>query len=51
MRYLFEDKNEVSKLLLPEGYVPLYGVSFGYKATEAPLNGPKRNMDVVSYIV
>jgi len=49
LRFFFEQKDEVQKLGIPEGYEPFYGVAFGYKEKEhAP--APKRNMEVVNYI-
>jgi nitroreductase len=50
VRFFFEIQEEVKKLGLPEGYVPYYGVAFGYSANETKLPGPKRNLDVVNYI-
>lgn len=50
VRFFFEIEEEVKKLGIPEGYVPYYGVAFGYNANASKLPGPKRNMDVVNYI-
>ncbi|KZX17187.1 nitroreductase family protein [Methanobrevibacter filiformis] len=45
----FEDAENVAKLQIPEGYVPLYGVTLGYKVSEREGN-PKRNKNVVNWI-
>jgi nitroreductase len=50
MRYFFEQKEEVSKLGIPQGYEPFYGVAFGFKANEGEQPAPRRNLDVVNYI-
>jgi nitroreductase len=49
LRFFFDQKDEVQKLGIPEGYTPYYGVAFGYKEKEQA-TAPKRNMDVVNYI-
>ncbi len=51
MRFLFADKKEVVKLNIPEGYEPFYGISFGYKHYDRSLPVPRRNIDVVNYIL
>ncbi len=50
IRNLFKRNEEVEKLEIPEGFLPYYGVSFGYKANEKRAEAPKRNRDVVNYI-
>ncbi|MDF2986700.1 MAG: nitroreductase [Eubacterium sp.] len=50
MRFFFENKEEMAEMNIPEGYEPYYGISFGYRAYEKALPGPKRNVDVVNYI-
>lgn len=50
MRFLFQQEGEVSKLGIPEGYQPYYGVALGFKAKEKEQAAPKRNLDVVNYI-
>ncbi|MDR2966901.1 MAG: nitroreductase family protein [Methanobacteriaceae archaeon] len=45
----FKDEKNVASLKIPKGYVPLYGISFGYKANDNQEN-PKRNNDVVNWI-
>lgn len=50
VRSLFNDKEEMDKLSIPEGYEPYYGVAFGYKAESKSPAAPKRNMNVVNYI-
>lgn len=50
MRFYFEQKEELAKLEIPEGYEALYGVALGYKAEENNPEAPKRNFDVVNYI-
>lgn len=51
VRFFFEIPEEVKKLGIPDGYVPYYGVAFGYSANETKLPSPKRNLDVIHYIV
>lgn len=51
IRAFFTDKDEAAKLQIPEGYEPYYGVAMGYSANEKPLPAPRRNPDVVTYIV
>jgi len=48
-RFFFEDKENIKKLGVPEGYKPYYGVSLGYKASNNN-KAPERNKDVVNYI-
>lgn len=50
MRLFFQEEGEVSKLGIPEGYEPYYGVAFGFKTKENEQAPPKRNLDVVNYI-
>jgi len=50
LRFFFEQKDEVQKLGIPEGYEPFYGVALGYKEKEQA-TAPKRNMEVVNYII
>lgn len=50
LRFLFEREGEISKLGIPEGYQPYYGVALGYKIDGKEYIAPKRNMDVVNYI-
>lgn len=45
----FKDEKNIANLNLPKGYIPLYGISFGYKANDNQGN-PKRNKDVVNWI-
>lgn len=48
LRFFFQQEGEVSKLGIPEGYQPYYGVALGFKAKKQA--APKRNLDVVNYI-
>ncbi|KZX15785.1 coenzyme F420:L-glutamate ligase [Methanobrevibacter cuticularis] len=45
----FKVESNVAKLKIPSDYIPLYGVSLGYKVNEEEGN-PNRNMDVVNWI-
>lgn len=45
----FENKDEVKKLNIPEGYTPYYAVTFGYKQV-TPSRALDRKKDIVSYI-
>lgn len=47
--FFFDQKEEMKKLNIPEGYVPYYAVTFGYKQVR-PTRIPERNRDVVTYI-
>lgn len=49
VRFFFGQKEEISKLNIPEGYTPFYAVSFGYKQV-TPGRALERKKDVVSYI-
>jgi nitroreductase len=51
VRFFFEKENEAAVLGIPEGYKPYYGVAFGYNSKEGLQAAPKRNMDVVNYIL
>ena len=51
IRYYFQHPEETAKLQIPDGYEPQYGVAMGYKADETLLPVPKRNTDIVHYIV
>jgi nitroreductase len=47
----FKEPSNIAKLNIPAGYIPLYGVSLGYKADNATGEGnPNRNKDVVNWI-
>ena len=48
--YFFEDREEVKKLNIPEGYIPYYALCLGYKDTTKPVAVPERKRDVVNYI-
>jgi len=50
IKIYFENKNEVEKLKIPQGYTPFYGIAFGYKPDDKTIEAPKRNRDVVNYI-
>lgn len=50
MRFYFDNEQELSGLGIPEGYVPYYGVSFGYSANDKKMPAPRRNTEVVNYI-
>ncbi len=50
LRFYFNNEQELPGLGIPEGYVPHYGVSFGYNANEKKLPAPRRNLEVVNYI-
>jgi len=50
LRFFLQEKNEVDKLGIPEGYQPYYGVSLGFNSKENRQITPKRNLDVVNYI-
>jgi len=45
----FQDEMNVAKFNLPEGYIPLYAVSLGYKLIENQ-GSPKRKTDIVNWI-
>ena len=45
----FKDEKNIANLNIPEGYIPLYGVSFGYKTNDNQGNS-KRNKDVINWI-
>ncbi|MBF4468868.1 MAG: nitroreductase family protein [Methanobrevibacter arboriphilus] len=45
----FQDPESSTKLKIPNGYVPLYGVTLGYKNAEKQGN-PNRNENVVNWI-
>ena len=45
----FKDEKNVANLNIPKGHIPLYGVSFCYKANDNQGN-PRRNKDVVNWI-
>ena len=45
----FKEKENIANLKVPKGYVPLYGISFGFKANDDNGN-PMRNKDVVDWI-
>ncbi|MDR3063405.1 MAG: nitroreductase family protein [Methanobrevibacter sp.] len=47
--WYFEDEKNISKLNIPENYIPLYGVSLGYKV-KPNSNGPERNKNVFNWI-
>lgn len=51
MRLFFQQEGEISKLGIPKGYQPYYGVALGFKAKEKEQAAPKRNLDVVNYII
>lgn len=44
-------EDEVRKLGVPEGYEPYYGVALGYKSLNKEIIAPKRNLNVVNYII
>lgn len=48
--FFFKDAENLAKLNLPEGHVPYYTVSIGYKDPAYVWKTPTRNTDVVSYI-
>lgn len=50
VRFYFEHEEELSRLAIPEGYEPYYGVALGYNANEKSLPAPKRNLEVINYI-
>ena len=45
----FKDEKNVANLKIPKGYIPLYGISFGYKTNNNQGN-PKRNKNVINWI-
>jgi len=45
----FQNEDSKTKLEIPEGYTPLYGVTLGYKLENNPGN-PNRNKDVINWI-
>lgn len=47
--FFFDNKDEVEKLRLPEGYEPLYAVCLGYKSHKIAW-GPERKKDIITYI-
>jgi nitroreductase len=48
IQLFFNDSENVSKLNIPKGYIPLYGISIGYKVNEnVKIN---RNKDAVNWI-
>lgn len=50
MRHFFSQPDAATRLGIPEGYEPFYGVSVGYSALKGTPASPKRKMDVVNYI-
>ncbi|OFI01555.1 FMN reductase [Clostridium acetireducens DSM 10703] len=50
VNHFFEHKEEVSKLNIPEGYVPYYALCIGYKNMSKPVKTPERKRDVINYI-
>lgn len=49
VRAYFQEPDCKTKLELPEGYIPMYGVTLGYKA-ENNQGNPNRNKDVINWI-
>ena len=49
IRFFFDQKEEIKKLQLPEGYKPFYAVCLGYKVRSNG-QGPTRASGTVSYI-
>ncbi|MCL2687574.1 MAG: nitroreductase family protein [Methanobrevibacter sp.] len=45
----FNDPNAKTKLAIPSNYIPLYGVTLGYK-NEGNQGNPNRNKDVINWI-
>lgn len=45
----FKDEKNIATLNIPKGYIPLYGISFGYKANDNQGN-TKRNRNVINWI-
>lgn len=48
--YFFKDDENLKSMNIPNGYVPYYTVSIGYKDPEYTWKAPVRNKDVVNYI-
>ncbi len=48
--YFFKDKENLKSMNIPDGYVPYYTVSIGYKDPAYTWKAPVRNKDVVNYI-
>lgn len=48
--YLFEIKEEVRKLNIPEDYTPMYTVTLGYPDPTKEFRTPERNKEVINYI-
>ncbi len=50
IKFFFQQEGRASKLDIPQGYQPYYGVSLGYKANENEQVIPKKNLNVINYI-
>ncbi|MBK5252449.1 MAG: nitroreductase family protein [Peptostreptococcaceae bacterium] len=48
--YFFKDDENLKTMNIPDGYVPYYTVSIGYKDPAYAWKAPVRNEDVVNYI-
>jgi nitroreductase len=48
--YFFKDAENLASLNIPEGHVPYYSISIGYKDPSYEWKTPTRNKDVVNYI-
>ncbi|MDR3594482.1 nitroreductase family protein [Clostridium sp.] len=51
INFFFKLDDELKKLGVPDGYESYYGVALGYKSTEKELISPKRNLNVVNYVL
>jgi len=50
IRFWFQEKEEVKKLALPDGYEVYYGISFGYKKFRRSSPAPERKKDIIKYL-
>lgn len=48
-KFFFGQQSEMGKLNIPEGYIPFYAVTFGYKQV-TPSRAIERKVNVVNYI-
>jgi len=49
-RLIFDQDDLLEQFNIPQGYLPYYAISFGYKLNDAPRKGPSRNKDVIHII-
>lgn len=49
IKFFFEQRNEIEKFNIPEGYTPFHAITFGYKQI-TPSRALERKKDVINYI-